>query len=89
MALMGFQRRRYCEVRRRVPIEDVNEFRFLDRGDHDGASLWVGREVLAGDDPPCTRFAVCFLVELGEDVGFGVVFKDDDASRVRTDYGII
>ena len=82
---MSLKRRGYREVGGCITIENVDQLRFFHCANHGGSAFGVGCEVLARNDPSRTRLSICFLMQLDETARVRVIFKDDDAARVRAD----
>ena len=72
-----------------VAVEDMHQLRFLERADHERASLRVHAEVLTGDDAAAPALAEGLLVHLREAVLRVVVGEHHDPAAVASDREVI
>jgi len=73
----------------RVSVENVDKLLFFYGPYHDGATLRVNRQVLAGHDPSTPGLAEGLHVDPLEQVLGGIVLEDDDPAGIGSNDNII
>jgi hypothetical protein len=81
-ASMSLQGGRNGEIGGGITVENVHELGFFYCGNHDGASLGVGSQVLSRDNPSCARLPKRFLMNFDETAGARVIIQDHNTTRI-------
>ena len=77
------------QIRCRVSVKNVHQLGLFHGGDHDSPPFGVRREILAGDDSPCTGLAKRLLVQLDEAARLGVIVQNNDTPGIGAYYRIV
>lgn len=73
LVLVGFQWRRYRQIRSSVTVQNVHQFRLFDGRYHNAPSFRIGGEVLTRNDTPCSGFSIRLFMKFDKTCGLDIV----------------